>query len=149
MTEWRGHGHTRLYVRDGSGRQVGYRDDRGTKHLEDGVTGEDAVVGRAILARVSRAGKDADAPPLPKYRVGGLLAGTTVNFLVGTRWRRGSAERLYGFLVGPSTPRVELGYVDLVSGRVHVDGGDVIPGRGSTKAVLLGFLARRAPSPLP
>lgn len=144
VTEWRGRGMTRLYVRDGAGRQVGFRDDRGAKHLEDGLTGDDAVMARAILARVSRGGKDADAPPLPKYRVGGFLTGRTVDFLVGTRWRRGDAERLYVFLVGPSTPRMELGHVDMVSGRVHVDGGDVIPGRASTKAVLLGFTARLA-----
>lgn len=65
-----------------------------------------------------------------------------------SRWRNGAQDRLYGWLTNAQTPRVELGYVDLKTGRLVPSGAEVIPGRAATKTVLLGHLARKSIGPL-
>lgn len=71
-----------------------------------------------------------------------------MTFVVGTRWRSGTQDRLYAWLTNAKTPRVELGYVDLKSGRLVPSGDDAIAGRVATKTVILGHLARKSTSPL-
>lgn len=121
---WSRAGRHRLYINDESGQSLGYKD---TVAGSIAVTEPhmDAAV-RGVLAHATARDLGLRAEALPKIPIdvpGGRLLSvvtrTWVSFHIGYRWRRGTADRLYGWRADPTEGVAELGYVDLATGRIH------------------------------
>ncbi|WP_295696048.1 nuclease-related domain-containing protein [Lapillicoccus sp.] len=120
---WARAGRQRLYVSDDRGRDLGYQD------LVSGVVAitepdSDAVV-RGLLAHAagSRLGLTASAFPKVPFELGGnrlisRLSRSWITYHVGSHWRRGPLDRLYGTRVSHGEGVHDLGYVDLATGFV-------------------------------
>jgi len=121
---WSRAGRHRLYVNDEPGRSLGYKDTvAGTIAVTE--PDMDAVV-RGVLthATASELGLRAEAMPkvpidVPGGRLLSAVTRTWMSFHVGYRWRKGTADRLYGWRVDPTAGVADLGYVDLTTGRIH------------------------------
>lgn len=121
---WARAGRHRLYVSDETGLSLGYKDTvSGTIAITEPA--RDAVV-RGILAHATATSLAIHAEALPKIPIevrGGRLLGAMtriwMTFHVGYRWRKASADRLYGWRADPNLGAVELGHVDLATGRTH------------------------------
>lgn len=121
---WSRAGRHRLYINDESGQSLGYKD---TLAGSIAVTEPhmDAAV-RGVLAHATARDLGLRAEALPKIPIdvpGGRLLSvvtrTWVSFHIGYHWRRGTADRLYGWRADPTEGVAELGYVDLATGRIH------------------------------
>lgn len=120
---WARAGRQRLYVSDDRGRDLGYKD------LVSGVVAitepdSDAVV-RGLLAHAagSRLGLTAATFPKVPFELGGnqlisRLTRSWITYHVGSHWRRGPLDRLYGTRVSHGEGVHDLGYVDLATGVV-------------------------------
>jgi hypothetical protein len=121
---WSRAGRHRLYVKDESGRSLGYKDTvAGTIAVTESDM-DTAVRGVLMHATAKGLGLRADALPkvpmsMPGGRLLGVMTRTWVAFHVGYRWRRGAVDRLYGWRADPTEGVAELGFVDLTTGRTH------------------------------
>lgn len=150
-TEWRGGGIERTYLRGETGLLFGWRDTKtGEVHVEPEHDKRQRRLAEALLSRLSRKGPAAaSVTKIPDWWYGkNPIASPLVTFVVGTRWRSGGRDRLYGFAINAKMARVDLGYVDLKTGRIVPDGAEALPGRVATKSVILGHLARQSEAAL-
>lgn len=120
---WSRSGHRRLYLKDDSGRTLGYRD-----LSSDAVVVEDAEhveLVEGVLRDVRDGRVRLGLPHLPKIPTGlpgGRLLGKLGlwrNFVVAHHWRGSGQDRLYVTHAVPGQGIFDLGYVDLKRGSIH------------------------------
>jgi hypothetical protein len=120
LSDWQGHGHRRLYLKDAHGTQLGWKNAI-SEEVTLECTGDDRRLAGAVLAGATPTGIALSAQSLPRVPVSGLgrrllgrFARAHVSVLIGQLWRR--KQRLYGTLVDPDASTFKLGYVDLSTG---------------------------------
>lgn len=122
LSQWRGYGKHRIYIRDEDGEQYGYKDVlNGSLHLDH--EGDQMV--EAILTGATPTGLQLDRSDIPKLTIpvrGGrllsLFGKLYCSALVGSLWERKGRRHLYGTLVNPTDGVLDLGHADLVTGWV-------------------------------
>lgn len=150
VDSWSKAGKRRLYLKDGAGTALGWKD------LNDGsiaVTHQpDDELVRAVLAHADAVGLHLDCSRLPKIPAavaGGRLmslTGLRTVFLIGHRWRRGAQDRLYGTWASTNEGKADLGYVDLLTGQLHPSNDRPVAKDRDVPERLLGALLARRPT---
>jgi hypothetical protein len=123
LTDWQGHGHRRLYLKDVRGIQLGWKNAI-SEEVTLECSGDDRKLAGAVLAAATPTGISLSAQSLPRVpasvlgrKLLGRFARVHVSVLIGHVWRR--KQRLYGTLVDPDASTFKLGYVDLSTGVLH------------------------------
>jgi hypothetical protein len=150
LEPWQKAGRHRLYLFDGGGHQLGW------KNLSDGriaLTFErDQRLSRAVLAAATLYGLDLPKDKVPKVPVqvpGGsfvsALTRTYTTIHIGRHWQKGAFDRMYCTAADPIDGVHDLGWVDLLTGRLHPT-HEVLPDDWAPAEQRLRWILERRPT---
>lgn len=131
LRPWIKGAHRRVYLADSDGVQLGWKDL--ASHALTVESEPDTAVAEAFLGAFTPHGLSLTKRQVPKLGTnlpihwkivsGGLIS---MAYVVGVRWRKGSADRLYGTYASRMDGVHDLGYVDLATGRRHPSGTEKV-----------------------
>lgn len=144
VTEWFKHGHRRLYLGDEQGNDGGYVD-----LVKGELVGTSTIAHHVLRQLVPHyaGGNDGLSTADGEQLVGALAAvqvsaSETIPLVAGYRWTRFGRDRLYVHYLGPGPTKLDLGWIDLGSRRVH---GEVSGAAPIVRYCGERFLATRKP----